>query len=879
MADPEPPRAQIDALFVRALALPVPERAPFLDSACREAPHLRVPVEELLAFAFDAATRDPCSDAVGALWETLGAELADGPSPPERVGPWRVLRELGRGGMGTVYLATRGQPGAEEKAALKLLRAGLVSDDAVHRFEQERRLLARLEHPGIARALDGGLASGDLPYFAMEYVDGLPLLRYCDENRLDVGARLAILGQVCRAVHHAHLHLVVHRDLKPSNILVAGDGQVKLLDFGIARVLDGGAGGTDAATRTLARLLTPEYASPEQVMGEPVEAASDVYQLGLLLYELLCGVRAQRTDGADPASWKATVCDQRPLPPSRVATAPPDAEARAHARATTSAALALTLRAALDDVVLTALRKEPERRYASAERLAEDLDLCQEGRRPRARPDTLGYRARVFVRRHPAPVGAAALVAVLGVGYAVSVTRTARALALERDRARVEAVKAERVKDFVVGLFRAADPYQARGDALTASDLLDAGARQARERLRAEPEVLAELLGVLGGVLSERAAYDKAEPLLAEAVELRRSLASGDDPALARAIHDLAVVRMERGALDDAERLAYEALAMRLRLFGPLHAQTADSRARVGMVLGLKGEYARAEATQREVLAVRRALPADESALADTWDNLGVQQSKQGREAEAEAAHREALRLRRAVLAPEHPSISESLNNLAVTLRRSGRAEEAEPLLREALALRRLALGARHPRVANVLNNLGELQRALGRSGEAVASQREALDIRREVFGAQHSNVALSLVNLGAALRDGGRLQEAEPPLREGYAMFKATLPAGHPSIGRAALGLGRLLTATGRPREAELLLVEAVASAGDGPGTAAAEAWLGLGLCRAAQGRQVEARRLLSAAPRLLAEHQGDVFLVTEAARTLADLSSDGVR
>ena len=525
--------------------------------------------------------------------------------------------------------------------------------------------------------------------------------------------------------------------------------------------------------------------------------------------------------------------------------------------------------------MLTALRKEPERRYASAARLAEDLERHRQQLPLRARPDSLAYRVRALVRQHPGRAAVVSLLVVLAAAHALTQERHARALARERDRARTEAMKAQRVKDFVIGMFEAADPHQLREDALTVAETLDAGARQANEQLRDEPEVLAEMSSVLGGVLSERAAYAKAEPLLAQALAIRRSRAQGDDAALADALGHYARVVMERSPAE-ATPLAQEALDMRRRLYGAASVQAADSLLQVAQTLGLQGQPARAEALLREAIAIRGRPPVAPAALATMLSQLGTELEKQGRYPESVAAQEESLALRRTVLAADHPSMTESLNNLAVALKKSGRAQEAEPLLLEALASRRRVLGPRHPRVANVLSNLGDLERTLGRTEEAIAHQREALAIRREVFGATHRNVALSLVNLGNALRDAGRFVEAEPALRDGYALYKKTAPPGHRSIGRAALALGRLLTLTSRTREAEPLLREALRIGSDDDHddpVAAQTARLALGLCHARQGRVEEARPLLAEAPAVKASHLGDPILVAEAERALASL------
>ena len=428
---------------------------------------------------------------IASLWLELVSELESSPTEmtDTRVGPWRLLDEIGRGGMGTVFLAERADGEFEQRAALKLLRPAIATDEALRRFEQERQILAGLTHPGIARLLDGGRTADGHPYLAMELVDGLPIDRYCRERELTVRDRLAVFLQVCHAVDHAHRHMVVHRDLKPSNIIVSAQGEVKLLDFGIAKLLQTDLSpGTPAMTHTVARVLTPEYASPEQIHGPTVTVASDVYQLGLLLFELLTDRRAQPLRDASPIEIERLVCDTLLARPSAVVDDPRRAR---------------LLRGDLDSIVQQAVRKAPEERYASVERLIDDVERHLSGKPVVARGDTLAYRAGRFVRRHRLSVAAAAVAVVLLVAWAVTATLQARTIARERDRARAEAVKAEQVKDFVLRLFQNADPSAARGETLTARELLDRGWAGIEAELAGQPAVQAELLTTVGEIYRE----------------------------------------------------------------------------------------------------------------------------------------------------------------------------------------------------------------------------------------------------------------------------------------------------------------------------------------------------------------------------------------
>ena len=851
-------RARLDTLFAEALERSVDERAPYLDRACAGDQGLRADVDELLRLSADPSPRlETGCLAGGPLLRALAHDL-ESPDVGARVGAWRLVREIGRGGMGTVHLAERDDGAFGLAAALKILRAGDDSEEVVQRFERERQILARLQHPGIARVLDGGRTADGRPYFVMEYVEGRALDVHCDEKHLGVDERLQLFLKAGRAVQHAHRNLVVHRDLKPSNILVTAEGEVKLLDFGIAKLLAPEGEPSEPATRTQARLLTPEYASPEQVLGQPITTASDVYQLGLLLYELLTGQRAHRALETSPASLQEAVCDHQPTRPSAVV----------------ASALSRRLRGDLDTIVLMALRKEPERRYASVEQMVEDVERYRDGLPVRARRDTLGYRAHKFVRRHALGVATAAAFGLLLAGYAATVTHQARQLARERDRARTEARKAGRVRDFLVGLFEAADPSQAKGEEVTAAELVDAGTRVARETLGAEPEVQSEMLGVLGKVLHERASYGRAETLLAEALAIQRRLHSGDHPDLARALARYADIVTEKGDLAQAERLAREGLEMQRRMFGARSAEAAEAVGAVTTAVSLQGRYAESEALLREALAIRASLPPPQPEIPDIWNALGISLAKQRRNEEAEDAYRAALREYRGIDPAGHSDVSHVLNNLAVSLVNRGQLAEAEPLHRESLAMRRRVYGPDHPLVALALYNLGNLQRRQGRVTDAVATHREALAMRLRAFGTDHSNVAMSRHSLGLALRDGGQPREAEPLMREALAALRKT---GHWSRSACALSLGRLLLATGRTDEAEGLLREALAlrSAKEGETSAAAdEARLALGLWSVAKGRDDEARDLMAPAlERLRGTTDVEHPLVAEAGEALSRL------
>jgi serine/threonine protein kinase len=431
-------RCRLDAILDVALSVPDEERELFLEERCVGDAGLRADVDLLLRLAFDPAPAlQPGILPEGLLRSALADAGARAPIETQRFGTWRVVREIGRGGMGAVYFAERADGQFEQRGALKLVRSS-VSSDAAQRFKRERRILASLNHANIARLLDGGQTEDGQPYFVMEFVEGRSIVRFCDEERVSIDDRLDMFMRVCSAVHYAHGQLIVHRDIKPSNIVVTTDGEVKLLDFGIARLLSSSeSDGDDPLTRPMMRILTPEYASPEQVRGEPAAITSDVYQLGLLLYELLTGCCAQAVPHTTPAALERAVCETPSIRPSvRVASASSDAAAGHVPQAT----LARTLKGDLDAIVLCALRKEPARRYATAGDLCEDVRRYRTGHPVSARGDSFRYRNRKFVRRHRVALGWSAAL-LIGLGAAVP-TWTGQRWRVAQEAARAQQIHA-----------------------------------------------------------------------------------------------------------------------------------------------------------------------------------------------------------------------------------------------------------------------------------------------------------------------------------------------------------------------------------------------------------------------------------------------------
>ncbi|HST45954.1 MAG TPA: serine/threonine-protein kinase, partial [Luteimonas sp.] len=714
------------------------------------------------------------------------------------VGGWRVLRELGRGGMGAVYLAARVDAGFEQRGALKLIRAGVDTEDFLRRFAQERQILATFDHPNIARLLDGGRDDMGRPYLVMECVEGQPIDRHCDAAALDVAHRVALFVAAARAVAYAHRHLVVHRDLKPSNIVVTAEGEVKLLDFGIAKVLTPTGAVDDAHTRTAARLFTPDYATPEQVRGEAVTTAADVYQLGLLLYELLCGHRAQHVAGPGAAAMEDAVCRREP-PRASARAADADAVTLA-ARRSTAAALRRALRGDLDTIVLKALRKEPERRYASVLELVDDLDRWRLGRPVRARPEGTLYRSGKFLRRHALGVSAAAALLVLLVAYGATVTLQSRALAQQRDRAQAEARKARQVKALVLRLFEGADPQVSGNAQLTARELLDRGWSGIRTELAGQPEIRIELLDTVGEAYRQLGLYDRAEPLFLQALADAEAIAATPQ-AGARARRSLGRLRSDQGRHEEAEPLLREALAGYRDGLGARHAEVATTLDELGLVRFRRGDTEAAGQLHRDALAMRRALFGNEHAqVADSLDALGLVLRQRGEYAAAEPLHSEALAIRRRLLPAGHPGLARSMSDLALVRTDLGEHDSAEALYREAYAIMARAHGPRHPHVATIGNNLARLLQVQRRFDEAIPLLREALAIRREALGANHETVALAWNDLGLTLAEGGDADGA----RAAYLQALAAYAPEHHWRAATVFNLGRLAEDRGDYADAE---------------------------------------------------------------------------
>jgi serine/threonine-protein kinase len=769
-------------LYDRAMALPEAERVRFLELACAGEPELLDRMRRLIADQ-DAASR--WFDALGDSLLGDATEALETTRLESVVGPYRLVRLLGVGGMGTVYLAERSDGQFTHQVALKLLRTGLVAEAGRRRFLAERQLLARIEHPHVARLLDGGVASDATPWFAMELVRGTPIVEWCESRGLPIEARLRLFLQLGDAVQYLHRHLVVHRDLKPANVLVTEDGVVKLLDFGIAKLLEAGG---DYPSETGGHPFTPRYAAPEQLRGEPVSTTTDVYALGLILFELLTGCRPFE-QATTLAEFQRLLLEAEPPRPSAVA---PPARRR-------------QLAGDLDTICLRALRHAPGERYPSAERLVDDIRRHVAGLPITARAGGLGYRARKFARRHPVGVTMAAGVLLLGsLGLAAFVSQARRA---ERERDR-----AERVSQLLAELFTVADPGQARGETVTAREVMDRGVDRIRRELAAEPELRADLFVTMGQAYRQLGLYPRAVALLLEAVAIRREVLAPTDLRIVRALNGLGEAYRLGGRFDSARLALVEARTLAEATGEPRSGERAEALDRIGLVLLATGKADSAESHFRDALAINQALgPGREPFIAENLQNLGAALAARGDEPGAAPLFQGALDLRRAALGPEHPAVAATLNNLATLLGRLGRMPDAIRAQREALALYTRLVGPEHPQVATMHNNLGMLLHAAGDVVVADSHLRRSLALRRAGLSAGHPDVAQSLSNLGLVLQDRGLLAEAVAAHNEALAIRRAALGPSHPLVAQSLNNLALARQAGGELGTAERLFLEAL--------------------------------------------------------------------
>jgi serine/threonine-protein kinase len=799
------------------------QRAAYLDQACAGDAVLRAEIESLLV-SHDDAEHFIETPAFARPLRGV-AEQNGGRIEGRHLGSYQLIREIGRGGMGAVYLAQRADEQYQKLVAIKVVRRGLDTEDILRRFRNERQILASLEHPNIARLIDGGTTDDGLPYLVMEYVEGTRVTDYCHDHQLPTNERLRIFRTICAAVQHAHQNLVVHRDLKPSNILIMADGTPKLLDFGIAKVLtpDASELGLER-TGTELRVLTPDYASPEQVRGERLATTSDIYSLGVVLYELLTGQRPYRVTAASPQELARVVCEQAPTRPSEVIA---DVELRDGTSDGQKPVIRnpKSLKGDLDNIVLMALRKEPQRRYESAAQFSADIQRHLDGLPVIARKDTFKYRATKFVRRNRVGVAAAAIILLSLLGGIVATVWQARATAqqarvaasqaraAEQEKARAESINAvlEQMLNYSNPVLNSSGK---NGAETTMTEVLDQAARRLEgEEFKNQPEIKAELERIIGSTYYGQGQYALGREHMQEYIELERRLYGAHDPRALAAASMWAALLFGRGEMAEAERLFREVLpAMRTaqqenKIKAELLLEALISFAYLRRT---QGDSHEAETLFREALALGPQVPTEARySMGVTQSTLASTLADQGRFDEALQTAREAVTETRQRGNTDRPDLGFSLTVLGGFLSDKSDFLQADGVLREAEAIFRQRLKPSHLWLGDNLRNQAISFYRQNRLAEAQDKVTETLKIYRESFGVHYDNYPTALITQGLILNKTGKSKEGETILREAIRLRTESLPKDHFWVAVANDALGECLTTQKRFAEAEPLLVE----------------------------------------------------------------------
>ena len=815
---------RIQSIFHEAADLPATERQPFLEAACDDDEKL---IEEITAM-LDA------DDQGGSLLDRDMAQVAhqmlagaDPASGGKEFGPYTLKRILGEGGMGVVYLAVRKDLGNE--VAIKILRDAWLSPARRERFASEQRLLAQLNHPSIARLYDADTLPDGTPWFVMEYVEGLPLTDYCQQHKCSITRRLQLFRQVCEAVQYAHAHAVIHRDLKPSNIFVKSDGSVRLLDFGIAKQLESLDTPVNQ-TLTIMRLMTPAYAAPEQIRGESLGVHTDVYSLGVILFQLLTNRLPFDLSNLTPGEAASIVAEHEPGKPSSAAESSQRSEISENAWAD------------LDVLCLTAMHKDPQRRYRSAEALTRDIDHYLAGEPLEARPDSLRYRTAKFVRRNRRAVVSTALVFAVLIGL---ITFFTLRLAKARDTALAEAAQTQRIQQFMTNLFQGGDEAAGPADNLRVATLLDRGVQEAQS-LSSDPKIQAELYQSLGTIYQKLGKYGEANTLLQSALDRRKHLYGDDSPEVAESLTALGLLRLDQAHMDDAEQLTHQGLEMAKRDLPPDHPAIAKANLAYGTVLAQRGSYDQAIQVLNQAVRLESApaaaptdLASSLSALAaaqysaghydiskslytrlldmhrtlygehhplvaDDLGNMASIQQDLGYYSEAEQFDRQALDITEAYYGKDHPKTATELTMLGRSLEYQNKYDESEKYLQQALAIQEKVYGPVHPSIADTLNELGNDASMRDHLDEAQAQFQRVVDIYRSIYGDHHYLVAIALSNVGSIHTDKKDFAGAEVIFRDVVRRFTETLGPDNVNTGIAQIKLGRALLRQSKYDEAQ---------------------------------------------------------------------------
>ena len=752
---------RVKELFDAVLQRPASERGEFLREACGPDSSLLKEVESLLS-AYDRSDR--LSD------HPFASEFQPEAPTPHSIGPYHLIKKIGEGGMGQVWLAEQSAP-LERQVALKLIRAGMYDDALLRRFQAERQSLALMDHPAIAKVFDAGATADGQPYFVMEYVPGEPITDYCDHKKLNIRERLELFVKACEGVQHAHQKAIIHRDLKPANILVVetdGKPSPRLIDFGLAKAVTPLAAGESLFTRVWGFVGTPGYMSPEQAdpNAEDVDTRADVYSLGVILYELLTGLLP-----FDAVKWRKQALDQvlrqlreqdPPRPSDRLMNERESSTSAAQLRGTELKPLSGLLRGDLDCIAMKALEKDRNRRYESPSELAADIERYLHHEPVVARPASAGYRVQKYVRRHRVAVGVAAVLVLLLAGFAGLEAVQLRRMTQERDRTARERDRANRIADFAMNMFRVSDPSAARGNTVTAREILDKASKNIETSLTQDPEMQAQMMYVMGNVYFSLGLNSRAQSLFEHALDIQRLTLGPENQETLESTTSLGNMLRLQGEFATAEKLERDTLDVSRRVLGPTHPTTILAMSNLADTLADEAQYPEAEKLERGVVERRRqVLGPDNPDTIHSISRLSVFLIRDGKFAEAEELSREALDAHRRILGPENPQTLTSMNNLAMALDYDGHHIEAEKLYEQTLDIRRRILGPEHQATLQSMNNLADALTKMGEYARAEALLSQTRDIQRRVLGPNDPDTALSTSNLGCVEAHLGKRTEA----------------------------------------------------------------------------------------------------------------------
>ncbi len=875
---------QVKALFESALDLAPAQQADFLRENCpddamrREVAKLLDNYEQADNFLSNpvlnprvAIPREIPETDPGA--EFTSADLGMGASSAavrlgQALGNYRILSRLGEGGMGQVWLAEQTAP-LRRQVALKLIRVGMYDDSVLQRFESERQSLASMNHPSIAKVFDAGTTPDGQPYFAMEYVPGRPITKYCDRERLTIRKRLELFIQVCEGVQHAHQKAIMHRDLKPANILVAevdGKATPRIIDFGLAKAT-APAPGEGLLTKMGALMGTPGYMSPEQLDPalQDIDTRTDVYSLGVVLYELLTGFLPFETKSDQRFADKfRQLRDEDPLRPStKVQADRKSSQSKANERGTDPKQLVSLLRGDLDWITMKALERDRARRYGTPSELAADLGRYLRHEPVTARPASTAYQIRKYVRRHRFGVAVVAAMALLLAGFGVMQALQLRRITRERDRA-------NRITDFMVGMFKVSDPNQARGNKITAREILDKASNDIETGLTRDIEVQSQLMQVMAATYLNLGLYPRAHALAEHALENRRRALGPRNPKTLESMTQLGWVLDREGHDIEAEKLTRETLDLQRRVLGPENPLTLETTDNLAIILERQAHYLEEEKLERELIAVRsRVLGPEHPQTLRSMLNLGDALHGESRFPEAEKQFRDLLDIERRIWGTTHPSTMATMHNLANVIQEEGRYDEAEALYRETLEAEQTVLGPQHPEASSTMTTLANtIMYGQGRSSEAEALYRKALEIAQSTLGPEHPYTTAAEEGLANAVSTQGHYAEAEKLHREVLAIRLHLLGPDHTDTLLSQYNLGDVLFREGHFAEADKVLRETLKSqsrvlGAENPDTLASKAFLANILIKEGNPREAEAlaRQAFEAQLRILGPQHADTL------------------